>query len=144
MLRQILATIPLLMSLIPAVDAQAARVSVLIDFDPNSAAQTVIVESIAADPRGMLYACDRVTANVWQIDPKNPQLIAVGRVEERDIGGKISSLPPSGPVRFLLVQLLAAGSAYLDPELLIITASFTFFFGCTSFQVWTDRRLSPI
>ena len=68
--------------------AQAAKASLLIDFDPNSAAQTVIVESIVADPKGMLYACDRVSGNVWRIDPKNPKLIVVGRVEERDIGGK--------------------------------------------------------
>ena len=78
----------LFLSLLSAIPARAVRVSVLIDFDPNSAAQTVIVESIAADPRGMLYACDRVTGNVWRIDPKNPKLIVVGRVQERDIGGK--------------------------------------------------------
>ncbi|HLN85628.1 MAG TPA: hypothetical protein VK200_04185, partial [Candidatus Limnocylindrales bacterium] len=66
----------------------AAKVSVLIDLDPKSAEQTVIVESIAADHKGMLYACDRVTGNVWRIDPKNPKLVVVGRVQERDVGGK--------------------------------------------------------
>ena len=81
-------SLTLFLSLLSAIPARAVRVSVLIDFDPNSAAQTVIVESIAADPRGMLYACDRVTGNVWRIDPKNPKLIVVGRVQERDIGGK--------------------------------------------------------
>src|SRR6266568_4182755 len=63
----------------------APRVSVLIDLDPNSAAQTVIVESIAADSHGMLYVCDRVSGNVWRIDPKKPKLVVVGRVEPREI-----------------------------------------------------------
>jgi sugar lactone lactonase YvrE len=77
-----------LVALFPALNAHAAKVSVLIDLDPSSAAQTVIVESIAADAKGMIYACDRVSGNVWRIDPKNPKLIVVGRVEEREIGGK--------------------------------------------------------
>jgi len=68
--------------------ARAPRASLLIDFDPNSAAQTVIVESIAADAKGMLFACDRVSGNVWRIDPKNPKLVVVGKVQERDAGGK--------------------------------------------------------
>jgi sugar lactone lactonase YvrE len=78
----------LLIALLAADVARAAKASVLIDLDPNSDAQTVIVESIAADPRGMLYACDRVSGNVWRIDPKNPKLVVVGKVQERDIGGK--------------------------------------------------------
>jgi sugar lactone lactonase YvrE len=69
-------------------DAYAVKVSLLIDLDPDSAAQTVIVESIAADPRGRLFACDRVSGNVWRIDPKNPKLVVVGRVLERAIDGK--------------------------------------------------------
>jgi sugar lactone lactonase YvrE len=88
MIRALLAMILFGMSQIAAVTAQSTRVSVLIDLDPNSAAQTVIVESITADPKGMLYACDRVTGNVWRIDPKNPKLVVVGRVEEREIDGK--------------------------------------------------------
>jgi sugar lactone lactonase YvrE len=68
--------------------ADAAKVSVLIDLDPASAAQTVIVESLATDPKGMLYACDRVSGNVWRIDPRNPKLIVVGKVQEREIDGK--------------------------------------------------------
>ena len=83
-----LVQVALLLALLPVSAAQAAKASVLIDFDPNSAAQTVIVESIVADPKGMLYACDRVSGNIWRIDPKNPKLIVVARVEERDIGGK--------------------------------------------------------
>ena len=88
MLRPFIVTVLLGMSLSPAEAAQNARASLLIDFDPNSAAQTVIVESIAADPKGMLYAGDRVSGNIWRIDPKNPKLIVVGRVEEREIDGK--------------------------------------------------------
>ena len=78
--------------------ADAAKVSVLIDLDPSSAAQTVIVESLAADPRGMLYVCDRVSGNVWRIDPRNPKLVVVGRVQERDIGGKKVRADVSGIV----------------------------------------------
>jgi sugar lactone lactonase YvrE len=74
--------------LFSARQAHAAKASVLVDLDPNSAAQTVLVESIAADSKGILHACDRVTGNVWRIDPKNPKLIVVGKVHERDIGGK--------------------------------------------------------
>jgi sugar lactone lactonase YvrE len=74
--------------LFSAVHAHAANVSILVDFDPNSAAQTVLVESIAADGKGMLYACDRVSGNVWRIDPKNPKLIVVAQVKEREMGGK--------------------------------------------------------
>jgi sugar lactone lactonase YvrE len=76
----------------------AAKVSVLIDFDPKSAEQTVVVESIAADHKGMLYACDRVSGNVWRIDPKNPKLVVVGKVRERDIGGKKIRADVSGIV----------------------------------------------
>jgi sugar lactone lactonase YvrE len=87
--------------------AQAAKVSLLIDFDPNSAAQTVIVESIAADHRGMLYACDRVSGNVWRIDPANPKLVVVGRVQEREVGGKKIHANVSG------IVFNAAGDLYL-------------------------------
>ncbi|HEX9145148.1 MAG TPA: SMP-30/gluconolactonase/LRE family protein [Candidatus Binatia bacterium] len=74
--------------LFSATQAQTANVSVLVDFDPNSAAQTVLVESIAADAKGMLYACDRISGNVWRIDPKNPKLIVVAQVSEREIDGQ--------------------------------------------------------
>jgi sugar lactone lactonase YvrE len=87
--------------------AHAAKVSLLIDFDPNSAAQTVIVESIAADHKGMLYACDRVSGNVWRIDPKNPKLVVIGKVQERDIGGKKVRANVSG------IAFNQAGDLYL-------------------------------
>jgi sugar lactone lactonase YvrE len=94
-------------ALIPAFDSQAARVSVLVDFDPKSADQTVIVESIAVDHKDQLYACDRVSGNVWRIDPKNPKLVVVGRVQERDIGGKKVRANVSG------IVFNAAGDLYL-------------------------------
>ena len=75
---------------------RGTQVSVLIDLDPNSAAQTVIVESIAADSKGMLYVCDRVSGNIWRIDPKKPKLVVVGRVPERQIGGKSVRADASG------------------------------------------------
>lgn len=74
--------------LLISVPVLAAKISILVDFDPNSAAQTVLVESIAADAKGMLYACDRITGNVWRIDPKNPKLIVVGQISERAIDGQ--------------------------------------------------------
>jgi sugar lactone lactonase YvrE len=88
MIRRFVVTTTFLMSLLSAVDSHAVKVSVLIDFDPKSADQTVVVESIAADHKGMLYACDRISGNVWRIDPKNPKLVVVGRVQEREVDGK--------------------------------------------------------
>ncbi len=98
MMRYFPALLLLIAALSVGADAHAARASVLIDFDPKSAEQTVIVESIAADHKGMLYACDRVTGNVWRIDPKNPKLVVVGKVQERDIGGKKVRADVSGIV----------------------------------------------
>lgn len=79
-------------------NAQAAKVSILVDLDPTSAAQTVIVESIAADRDGRLYVCDRVTGNVLRVDPKNPKPIVVGRVEAREMEGKKVRADTSGLV----------------------------------------------
>lgn len=90
-----------------AVDARAYKASVLLDFDPQSAAPTVIVESIAADHRDRLYACDRVTGNVFRIDPKNPKPLVVGRVPEREIGGKKVRANVSG------IAFNAAGDLHL-------------------------------
>ncbi len=55
----------------------------------------------------MLYACDRVSGNVWRIDPKDPKLVVVGRVPEREIGGKKVRANVSG----IVVQ--SAGDLYL-------------------------------
>jgi sugar lactone lactonase YvrE len=93
--------------LLAAVDAQAYKATVLIDFDPNSAEQTVVVESVAADHRDRLYVCDRVSGNVWRIDPKNPKLVVVGKVQEREIGGKKVRANVSG------IAFNTAGDLYL-------------------------------
>src|SRR5712692_6367500 len=98
MTRAMFGAILFLISLILSAAAPTAKVSILIDLDPTSAAQTVIVESIAADAKGMLYVCDRVTGNVWRIDPKNPKLVVVGRVPERAIDGKKVKADASGIV----------------------------------------------
>jgi sugar lactone lactonase YvrE len=97
----------LLVSSLAAVEADAANVSLLLDLDPESAAQTVIAESIASDPKGRLYACDRVSGNVWRIDPKNLNLVVVGRVQERAIGGKKVRANVSG------IAFNQAGDLYL-------------------------------
>jgi sugar lactone lactonase YvrE len=106
MLPRLKLTIALLV-LSAAADASAYKASVLIDFDPKSADQTVIVESIAVDHKDMLYACDRVTGSVWRIDPRDPKLVVVGRVQERDIGGKKVRANVSG------IVFNAAGDLYL-------------------------------
>jgi sugar lactone lactonase YvrE len=80
------------------IDAEAATVSVLVDLDPNSADQTVIVETVTVDLNGFLYVCDRVSGNVIQIDPKNPKLFVVGRIEAREIEGKKVRADSSGLV----------------------------------------------
>lgn len=79
-----------------AAAAQSPKATVLVDLDPNSSAQTVIIESIAADPQGLLYVCDRVTGNVLRIDPKNPTPVIVGRVETRQKDGKPVRADSSG------------------------------------------------
>jgi sugar lactone lactonase YvrE len=107
MMRRFIVTIAFLSTLIPALESQAAKVSVLIDFDPKSADQTVVVESIAVDHKDRLYACDRISGNVWRIDPKNPKLVVVGRVQERDVGGKKVRANVSG------IVFNAAGDLYL-------------------------------
>jgi len=84
--------------LLAAGDAEAVKVSILVDLDPNSADQTVIVETVTADAAGLLYVCDRVTGNVIRIDPKDPKLVVVGRLETREIDGKKVRADSSGLV----------------------------------------------
>ncbi len=98
MIYRFIVPIGIIFTLVSTGNAGSAKVSVLIDFDPSSAAQTVVVESVAADAKGLLYACDRVTGNVWRIDPNNPKLIVVGRVQERESGGKKVRADVSGIV----------------------------------------------
>jgi sugar lactone lactonase YvrE len=81
-----------------ALVAEAANVSILVDLDPNSAEQTVIVETVTADQQGRLYVCDRVSGNVIRIDPKDRKLVIVGRLEAREIGGKKVRADSSGLV----------------------------------------------
>src|SRR5690348_11126565 len=98
MLKWMLSPLIALAVFVAAVDAVAAKVSILVDLDPNSADQTVIVETVTADAAGLLYVCDRVTGNVIRIDPKDPKLVVVGRVEARDIDGKKVRADSSGLV----------------------------------------------
>jgi sugar lactone lactonase YvrE len=71
-------------------------VSILVDLDPASTERTVIVESITADRKGMLYLPDRVTGNILRVDPKSPKPVVVGRIEAREIEGKKVNADPSG------------------------------------------------
>jgi len=98
MARMIFLSIACLVWLFATAHAQSAKVSVLVDLDPNSAAQTVIVETVTADQQGKLYVCDRVTGNVIRIDPKDPKPVVVGRVAEREIQGKKVRADSSGIV----------------------------------------------
>jgi sugar lactone lactonase YvrE len=95
-------------------ESLAAKVSVLIDLDPASAAQTVIVESVAADSKGMLYTCDRVTGNVLRIDPKNPRAVVVGQVQEREVGGKKIRANVSGIAFSKLDDLYLTAGGYSE------------------------------
>ena len=91
MIRRIIVTILLLIALTPR-DAEAAKVSVLIDFDPKSAEQTVIVESIAVDYRDRLYTVVFIgaTAYVSNVDtPRRDNLAADGKTSIDGIGASI-------------------------------------------------------
>ena len=66
MIRRFILPIAFFIAFIPSLDSQAAKVSVLIDFDPKSADQTVIVESIAVDHKDRL---DGIGASIIKIEP---------------------------------------------------------------------------
>lgn len=72
----------------PAFTRPPPTVSILVDLDPASVDQTVIVESITADARGLLYLPDRVTGNILRVDPRAPKPVVLGRIEAREIKGK--------------------------------------------------------
>ena len=67
-----------------------------------------------------------MSGNVWRIDPKNPKLVVVGRVQERDVGGKKVRADVSGIVfnqagdLFLTAggfkEVLRIRGRYLDPD----------------------------
>lgn len=78
------------------VGLQSAKLSILVDLDPASAERTVIVESITADQQGRLYLPDRITGNIFRVEPKAPQPVVVGRVEAREIKGKKVNADASG------------------------------------------------
>jgi len=71
-----------------AVRMDHPQVSILVDLDPASAERTVVVESITADKDGRLYLPDRVTGNIFRVDPKTPKPVVVARLDPRDIKGK--------------------------------------------------------
>jgi sugar lactone lactonase YvrE len=71
--------------------------SILVDLDPASADRTVIVESITADKQARLYLPDRVTGNILRLFPPSPNpVVAVGRIDPREIKGKKVNADPSG------------------------------------------------
>ena len=78
------------------VQGRTPTVSILVDLDPASADQTVIVESITADREGRLYLADRVTGNILRVDPKSPEPVVVGRIDAREIQGKKLNADASG------------------------------------------------
>ncbi|MBC7780638.1 MAG: SMP-30/gluconolactonase/LRE family protein [Proteobacteria bacterium] len=74
----------------------APSVSILVDLDPASVDRTVIVESITADRKGLLYLPDRVTGNILRVDPSSPKPVVVARIDPREIQGKKVNPDPSG------------------------------------------------
>jgi sugar lactone lactonase YvrE len=65
-------------------------VSILVDLDPASADRTVIVESITADQQGRLYLADWVSGSILRVDPREAKAVVVGRIANRQVGGKTS------------------------------------------------------
>jgi sugar lactone lactonase YvrE len=96
MSRRTMLSIVCLLWISNAARAQSPKASVLVDLDPNSSAQTVIVESVASDQQGLLYVCDRVTGNVLRVDPKSPKPVVVDRIETRQVDGKSVRADSSG------------------------------------------------
>jgi len=74
--------------LVSAIQAQAVKVSILVDLDPVRVDRSVIVESMTADARGTLYLPDRVSGNILRVEAKSPTPVVVGRIAERQIDGK--------------------------------------------------------
>lgn len=72
------------------------KVSILVDLDPASTDRTVIVESITADSKGLLYMGDRVSGNILRVDPRSPKPEAVARIEPREIASKKVNADASG------------------------------------------------
>lgn len=91
MIRIALLTVPVMVFFFGACSTMrvgSPTVSILVDLDPASSDNTVIVESITADRQGRLYLPDRVSGNILQVDAKSPKPTVVGRIEPREIKGK--------------------------------------------------------
>lgn len=76
--------------------AGTPAVSILVDLDPASVDRTVIVESITADRRGVLYLPDRVTNHILRVDPQSPRPVVVGKIAARTVNGKTVEPMPGG------------------------------------------------
>ena len=96
MVRPILVILASILGFAASVNAQAVKVSILVDLDPASADRTVIVESITADKEGRLYLPDRVSGNILRVDPKSPKPVVVGKIEARQKDGKAIQADGSG------------------------------------------------
>lgn len=87
--------------------AGTPAVSILVDLDPASVDRTVIVESITADRRGVLYLPDRVSNNTLRVDPQSPRPVVVGKIAARTVDGKTVQPMPGG------IALDAKGDLYV-------------------------------
>ena len=84
----LIAVLVFLVSGCAAMQMGSPMVSILVDLDPSSVERTVIVESVTADQQGRLYVADWVSGNILRVDPRAPKPVVVGRIENRQIGGK--------------------------------------------------------
>ena len=84
----LLAVLIFLVSSCAAMQMSRPTVSILVDLDPASTDRTVIVESVTVDQQGRLYLADWVSGNILRVDPRAPKPAVVGRIENRQIGGK--------------------------------------------------------
>jgi len=85
---ELIAFLALIFSSCATMQMGRPSVTILVDLDPASFGDTVIVESITADRQGRLYLPDRVSGNIFQVDTKSPKTTVVGRIEPREIKGK--------------------------------------------------------
>jgi len=87
----------------------------VMDLDPNSGAATVVVESITADSQGRLYVGDRVTGNLWQIDPQAGSKAVVAAIAARQVNDMAPVMPdPAGMVFDRQGNLLIASAPFAE------------------------------
>lgn len=84
----IISLMAILLGACATMQPRSPAVSILVDLDPASVDRTAIVESITADKEGRLYLPDRVSGNIFRVDPKSPKPVVVGRIDAREIKGK--------------------------------------------------------